>query len=78
VAADEPVLVDVSETGVVVAAEIAPGMFSYITRVTDDGRVLASNTPRNAAMNTAQARALLANKAVRAAFPTARIVGASE
>lgn len=75
--ASEPVLEEVSEIGVHVRAEIGPGVLRFVTGVTDDGRVLASDNARAAKpMHTGAARELLANKAVRRAFPTAQIVAA--
>lgn len=71
----EPVLDEVSEIGVRVRAEVAPGVFFFITGVSDDGRVFASDNAEAATpMHTADARELLANKAVRAGYPTAQIV----
>jgi hypothetical protein len=72
-----PVLKDVVEIGVHVVAEVAPGVMRYISGVTEDGRVLACDQARKArVMHTADARELLANKAVRRDFPTAQIKGA--
>ncbi len=72
---------EVSETGVHLLALVDIGgdrvAKRYVTGVTDDGRVLATDNARAAKpMQTATARALLKNPAVKKAFPTTQIVGA--
>lgn len=59
--------------------EVSPGQFAkrFVTGVTDDRRVLATDNVEAASpMNTAAARELLKNPSVRNAFPTAQIIGA--